>query len=349
MTRATLLIVFSISSLGIGCKQGSDAPARPIDSAPPHSEHGSGDGAAFQPRLVQPRVGTATLNVRSPAAATWDVTDQVQVTTQLGGQIRRLALPRLGEAVAAGALVAELYSPQARGLFLELLVARDLGEPWLAATRTRLERSGITADLISQALEGRPPDLLPIRARRGGVVAVRPVSEGAWVGAGATLAMLADPSHIVVDAVVSGALPDVGSPATIVDSVSGERWDAVVESILAQADVAGIVVRLRPEGAPRVGRPLIAEWSIATDSGSWLPRSAVVDTGQRRVVFVDVKDHGISPREVTLGARTADEVQILSGLEATDMVVAEGTFLYDSETQVSGAGHAGMTKEEGDR
>ena len=58
------------------------------------------------------------------------------------------------------------------------------------------------------------------------------------------------------------------------------------------------------------------------------------------------------PRPVvgmTLGARTADEVQILSGLKPTDMVVAEGTFLYDSETQVSGAGHAGMAKEEGDR
>ena len=280
---------------------------------------------------------------RAPGVAAWDAAEQSLVTTQLGGQVRRLRLPRTGEQVGRGAVVAEIYSPQARALFAELQVARGLGEPWLSATTSRLLRAGIPAASIESS-SGGIPETFPVRAGVSGIVIDRPVSEGSWVGPGATLAVLADASAVVVDIVVTGALPPAGTEVTLTDPTTGEAWRARVDVVLSQGDTAGTLVRLRPEGAPRVGRPLVAEWSLPAGEGLWVPRSAVIDTGERRLVFV-VMDGVPMSRPVTIGARTADEMLVTAGLDGSERVLTSGTFLFDSETQVSGGGHAGMSED----
>ena len=125
---------------------------------------------------------------------------------------------------------------------------------------------------------------------------------------------------------------------TLTDGAS--TWEATVAEVLPTAGPAGRSVRLLPEGDIPVGRPLTATWDGPATEGVWVPRGAVVDTGARRLVFVAGPD-GYTPRPVTLGVRTADEVQILSGLGPGEHVVAAGTFLFDSETQMTGGGHAG--------
>jgi Cu(I)/Ag(I) efflux system membrane fusion protein len=77
-----------------------------------------------------------------------------------------------------------------------------------------------------------------------------------------------------------------------------------------------------------------------------VPAGAVLDTGGRQTVFVDRGEGYLEPRAVTTGARTGDRIAILSGLTAGERVVASGTFLVDSESQLRsalagmGAGHA---------
>ncbi len=72
-----------------------------------------------------------------------------------------------------------------------------------------------------------------------------------------------------------------------------------------------------------------------------MPRSAVVDTGERQVVFVAIAEGRFDPRRVVVGTRTDDEIAILSGVEAGEQVVVAGAFLLDSETQIGAMGHAG--------
>ena len=52
-----------------------------------------------------------------------------------------------------------------------------------------------------------------------------------------------------------------------------------------------------------------------------IPTSAVVYTGPRRLVFVDLGDGRIVPQEITVGARSGDRVEVLSGLDARQLVV----------------------------
>jgi hypothetical protein len=82
-----------------------------------------------------------------------------------------------------------------------------------------------------------------------------------------------------------------------------------------------------------------------------VPFSAVIDTGTRKVVFLD-KGHGtFDAVEVQVGPRAGEYYPALKGLAAGDRVVTNGAFLLDAETRLNpaaaaayfgaGAGHEG--------
>mgnify|MGYP007017460898 FL=1 len=74
-----------------------------------------------------------------------------------------------------------------------------------------------------------------------------------------------------------------------------------------------------------------------------VPAEAVVMTGERNLVFVVGRDGMLQPREVTIGARTENRIEIRRGLEPGERVVATANFLVDAESRLTaGAGTAGM-------
>ena len=74
-----------------------------------------------------------------------------------------------------------------------------------------------------------------------------------------------------------------------------------------------------------------------------VPVASVIDTGNRQVAWVETKPGMFEPRDVKVGARTGDNVQIISGLRAGEKVASSGAYLIDSEAQLKGGGggHAG--------
>jgi Cu(I)/Ag(I) efflux system membrane fusion protein len=68
-----------------------------------------------------------------------------------------------------------------------------------------------------------------------------------------------------------------------------------------------------------------------------VPESAVLYTGPRRVVFVDLGGGRMRPQEVQLGARAGGYFEVLDGLEAGDIVVTSGNFLIASESRLKSA------------
>jgi Cu(I)/Ag(I) efflux system membrane fusion protein len=64
--------------------------------------------------------------------------------------------------------------------------------------------------------------------------------------------------------------------------------------------------------------------------------SAVLDSGTRRIVYVE-KSHGLfEPREVVLGPRTGEFAAVLKGVAEGERVVTRGGFLIDSQFQITG-------------
>lgn len=79
-----------------------------------------------------------------------------------------------------------------------------------------------------------------------------------------------------------------------------------------------------------------------------VPLDAVLDSGSRKVVFVDVTGGHFEPRDVKTGQRSADRIEILEGLQKGEAVVTRAAFLVDSESRLQNAlAEMGRRKEGG--
>ena len=97
-----------------------------------------------------------------------------------------------------------------------------------------------------------------------------------------------------------------------------------------------------PGLCPRDGKPLLMTGEVLT-----VPKSAIIDTGLRKIVFVDRGESGYEQVEVEVGPEawgtsSGSETKrryypIVSGLTPGDMVVTHGNFLIDSQTQLTGS------------
>lgn len=91
-----------------------------------------------------------------------------------------------------------------------------------------------------------------------------------------------------------------------------------------------------PGRCPICKMKLVEAQPSATGDALAVPVTAVLDTGNRRVVYVEREPGKYEAREVTLGPRAGDYYPALSGLAEGDRVVVHGNFLLDSQAQIEG-------------
>ena len=84
---------------------------------------------------------------------------------------------------------------------------------------------------------------------------------------------------------------------------------------------------------------MFADVLLESDLGPGLvvPADAVINVGQRLLVFLDQGGGRLEPREVETGARIGEGFEILSGLAEGDRVVTSANFLVDSESSLKAA------------
>jgi Cu(I)/Ag(I) efflux system membrane fusion protein len=65
-----------------------------------------------------------------------------------------------------------------------------------------------------------------------------------------------------------------------------------------------------------------------------IPIEALMDSGLTERVFVERSEGKFEPRVVETGWRSTERVEVVSGLKEGERIVASGTFLVDSESQL---------------
>jgi Cu(I)/Ag(I) efflux system membrane fusion protein len=123
----------------------------------------------------------------------------------------------------------------------------------------------------------------------------------------------------------------------------GETFAGRIESVLPSADPATRTIEVRialanPQGRLRPG--MTADVEIAEPQARAtliVPAEVVIQTGRRSVVIVADDEGRFMPVEVELGRRAGDRIEVASGLEEGQRVVASGQFLIDSEASLTGA------------
>jgi RND family efflux transporter MFP subunit len=119
----------------------------------------------------------------------------------------------------------------------------------------------------------------------------------------------------------------------------GKTFIARVIDVLPQVDPATrtLKLRLEVENPSFILRPdMFVDVQLASSLPEALtvPADAVIDSGLEQRVFVQRADGAFEPRTVRTGWHAGDRVQIVSGLAEGERVVAEGTFLIDSESRL---------------
>lgn len=128
----------------------------------------------------------------------------------------------------------------------------------------------------------------------------------------------------------------------------GKSFDATVSQVAPQYDAATrtLKVRLELDNPDFVLRPdmfVDVAFLIALPKAVSVPADAVLDSGQRKTVFVELGEGHFEPRTVETGWRFDDRVQITKGIAAGERIVTSGNFLIDSESRMKLArGNFGM-------
>jgi Cu(I)/Ag(I) efflux system membrane fusion protein len=115
------------------------------------------------------------------------------------------------------------------------------------------------------------------------------------------------------------------------------RIDYIYPTIAADTRTAKIRLKLDNPGY-KLKPQMFANVEIRINMGRKLmiPESAVIDTGQGMVAYVDLGDGSYEPREIKTGLRADGSIEVLRGLKAGEKVVSSANFLIDAEAQLKG-------------
>jgi Cu(I)/Ag(I) efflux system membrane fusion protein len=125
-------------------------------------------------------------------------------------------------------------------------------------------------------------------------------------------------------------------------SFPGRTWRGTLTNIAPTMDDKTRTVKVRVEvdnDGDELKPDMFADVLLRADLGTGLlvPDDAVIDTGERSLVFLDRPDGRLEPREVLLGAKLPEGRQVLKGLALGDRVVTAANFLVDSESSLKAA------------
>lgn len=297
--------------------------------------------------------------VRTVASVTYDETRLKAVTARVDGWIERLHLDFSGQAVRAGDPLFTLYSPALVSAQQELLLARRLraslsggsddairgADELLASARQRLLYWEVPAEEVAQVeASGVVRKAVTFRSPVTGVVIEKSVIGGQRVIAGETLYRIADLSTVWLEGeVFERDLPAVRLGLSVVaefPALPGQpragRISYIYPTLNPDTRTARVRVELANSGLSlKPGMYATFRFAAATAPVLSVPRSAVLSTGKRDLVFLRSADGTLVARDVTLGLATDERIEILSGLAVGDTVVASATFLLDAESNLA--------------
>jgi RND family efflux transporter MFP subunit len=352
---------------------GLAVPARPGAAIPP----GTVRIDAERQQLIGVRYGTAeyasgTETIRAVGKVAIDEARVSHVHSRTEGWIEKVYANFVGDVVKKGQPMLTIYSPELLATqqeYLLALKARDMmalaiftgmgghhssiheaaedSSSLVDAARRRLQLWDLSDSQIDEVERTRKPlSSVTLYAPVSGYVTARNAFANQKVMPETELYTITDLSRIwVLASVFEYQMPDVrmGQLATVfLPYDAGKSLQARVNYIQPQVDPATRTMQVRLD-LRNPGIMLKPEMFVNVELKSPQPRrlvvpaEAVLDTGTRKVVFVDRGNGYLEPRDVTAGERMGDRIQVLSGLRAGERIVTSGNFLINSESQLESA------------
>jgi Cu(I)/Ag(I) efflux system membrane fusion protein len=290
------------------------------------------------------------------------------VAPKFEGWVERLFVNVTGQHVSKGQPLFEVYSPELVSAQREYAIATDAvnalkdadDDPKAGMRRlaesslARLRNWDISDEqLRALAQSGETRRTLTFRAPVAGIVMEKKAVQGMRFMPGESLYQIADLSSVWVIADVYEqdiALVRTGSKAKVsISAYPGRSFEGTItyvyptlkpetRTVPVRLEIANPSLLLKPAMFAEVEIPVGGKGKVLT-----VPNSAVIDSGTRRVVLVQLAEGRFEPREVKLGSRTDNYVQVMDGVKEGEQVVVAANFLIDAESnlKVGTAGSSG--------
>jgi len=283
------------------------------------------------------------------------------IAPKFEGWVERLYVNSTGQPVTKGQQLFDVYSPELVSAQREHTLAiqglaslkdsdadaKQSMQRLALASAARLKNwdiSGVQSDATASN-EARPR--VTFYAPVSGIVLEKKAIQGMRFMPGEMLYQIADLSSVWTIAEVPEQ--DIGQ-ISLGDDVRisvapypDRTFSGKVEFIYPTLDSATRTVRVRMEIANPKGmlKPAMfadAQISVGeTNKVLTVPSSAVIDSGKRQVVLVRLAEGRFEPRDVTLGSRSDDHIEILTGIAEGEQVVTAANFLIDAESNLKAA------------
>ncbi|MEO8198767.1 MAG: efflux RND transporter periplasmic adaptor subunit [Thermoanaerobaculia bacterium] len=314
-------------------------------------------------------VGTATAKLgrlarttRASGSVVADERLRVRAQSKISGWVEKLDVSATGQYVRRGARAMAVYSPALLAAQSEYLLARDAanrfagsqlpevrrgGQDLLVSARRRLELLDVPESFIAELDRTRTAQrTVDLLVPASGFVSEKAVTLGQEIVPGMDLYTVTDLSRVWVEAAFyeseARALV-VGREAEIVLPFDpGKRLNAKISYIYPTVDAQARTLTARFE-LPNPGftlRPgMFVDIELAIDLGEavLIPESAVLDSGLRKIVYVETAPGRFEPRDVTVGERSGGSIQVIKGVAAGEQVAVKANFLLDAESRIGGA------------
>jgi RND family efflux transporter MFP subunit len=349
------------------------------DESAPGTEGGSPNQVRISTEKIQ------KLGVRTEAAAMRSLGKTVRaagriepderrvfaVTAKFEGYVERLHVNATGQPVSKGQPLFEAYSPELVSAQREYAIAmqglesmKDAGNEAQAGMRqladsslARLRNWDLSPSQVSELMKsGQPQRTISFPSPVSGIVSEKKALQGMRFMPGEMLYQVTDLSSVWVIAdlseqdiglVRSGAKARVTTTAYPNEAFEGRityiypTLKAETRSIPVRVEMANPGGKLKPAMFAQVELSVGGKTAVLT-----VPDSALIDSGTRRIVLVQVQEGRFEPREVETGARSESYVEIRKGISDGEQVVVAANFLIDAESNLRAAvgglgGHAG--------
>jgi Cu(I)/Ag(I) efflux system membrane fusion protein len=303
-----------------------------------------------------------TRTVRAVGTLQIDERRVTTVTPKFEGWIERLHVNTTGQAVARGQPLMEVYSPDLVTAQQEYLIAvKGIEEvkdasPEIQRSMRQLMSSALDRlrnwDISDQELaelqrSGAVRRTVTLRSPSSGIVVEKPAVQGMRFMPGEKLYQISDLSALWLLADIFEqdlALVRAGQPAAIeVNAFPGRSFKGRVAFLYPTVTPETRTGKVRIELANPGGllKPaMYASVELAAGEARKVlavPASAVLDSGARRVVLVQAGEGRFEPRDVKLGTRADDYVEVLAGVKEGEAVVVAANFLIDAESNLKAA------------
>lgn len=303
---------------------------------------------------------TLAKTIRAVGRVAYDEQGLTRLHPKTEGWVEDLMIDETGIAVREDTILLSIYSPQLVSSQQEYLLAlnnrqiladspfediRRGADALVTSARERLRLLDVPEHQIRELEQDRAiKKTLHVHSPFAGIVVNIGAREGQYVSPQTELYLIADLSRVWVYAdIYEDDLPWVreGDEAVMeVTGIPGERFNGKVTYIYPYLESKSRTIRVRlefPNPGLRLKPDMYANVTIAADQrvdAVAVPSEAVVRSGDREQVFVDLGGGKFEPREVVIGVSAGGMTEIRRGLAAGERVVTSSQFLIDSESKL---------------